>query len=272
MDIKCEYCDGFFDDQRENCPHCGATNKHIRRVSDQNPRTIDELKKYVADHNVPVQQMHFHIGEDYKGPKAFGIYRDGEQVIVYKNKSDRSRAIRYAGKDEAYAVNEIYQKMRSEYAGHKQVNAGRPSQPMPTRSKKKKGINPGVVILVCVGLFIFICIAYAIGQPSTGYYTYGGNHYYNQRGDWYLFDDDADDWIPSTQPTDNVDDYYDSSYYSSNYGGYDFSDSNYYSEPSYSSDSSSSYSSSWDNNNNWNSWNSGSDWNWNSGSDWNSNW
>ena len=24
MDVKCDYCDGFFDDQLENCPNCGA--------------------------------------------------------------------------------------------------------------------------------------------------------------------------------------------------------------------------------------------------------
>ncbi len=273
MDTKCEYCDGFYDDQMENCPHCGATNKHIRRVSDQIPKTIDELKQYCINNNVPVQQMHFYIGEDYKGPKAFGIFRNGEQVVVYKNKSDGSRAIRYAGKDEAYAVNEIYQKMRSEYANHKAANVNRirPSTP-PPRSAKKKGINPGVIILICVGLFILICIGYALGQPSTGYYTYNGNQYYNQRGDWYMFDDDTDDWIPSYQPEDKMDDYFDSSYYSSDIDGYDFSDSAFYTEPSYNSDSDSYSSNSWNNNNNWNSWNSGSDWNWNSGSDWNSNW
>ena len=35
-------------------------------------------------------------------------------IIVYKNKSDGSRAIRYQGLDEAYAVNEIYLKLQVE--------------------------------------------------------------------------------------------------------------------------------------------------------------
>ena len=59
--------------------------------------------------------MRFFIGVDYKKPKAFGIYQDGDgNFVVYKNKADGSRAIRYKGTDEAYAVHELYLKMQSE--------------------------------------------------------------------------------------------------------------------------------------------------------------
>ena len=52
---------------------------------------------------------------DVLQPKAFGIYKDSDgNFVVYKNKGDGTRAERYRGKDEAYAVNEIYQKLRSE--------------------------------------------------------------------------------------------------------------------------------------------------------------
>lgn len=52
---------------------------------------------------------------DFRQPKAFGIYKDSDgNFVVYKNKGDGTRAERYRGKDEAYAVNEIYQKLRSE--------------------------------------------------------------------------------------------------------------------------------------------------------------
>ena len=277
MDVKCDYCDGFFDDQLEKCPNCGATNKNIRRVSNQIPKTIDELKKYCADNKVPLAQMHFHIGEDYKGAKAFGIYRDGENVVVYKNKADGSRAVRYNGKDEAYAVNEIYQKLRSEFAGHKAANMQAPSRAPRNNAaqrarqqeyRRKRKIRNLIFILITA--FVIICIGYALSGPSTGYYTYNGNHYYNQRGSWYLYDDAYDDWIPSSMPYEDMGDYYDSSYYSSDYGGYDFSDSDYYEEYSYDSDSSSS--SSWDDDDDWDSWDSGSDWDWDSGSDWDSDW
>ena len=60
--------------------------------------------------------MRFYIGENYKLPKAFGIYQDeaSGDFIVYKNKADGTRVIRYQGGDEAYAVNEIYLKLQSE--------------------------------------------------------------------------------------------------------------------------------------------------------------
>ncbi len=275
MDVKCDYCDSFYDDQLEKCPNCGATNKNMRRVSGQIPKTIAELQQYCIDNKVPVQQMHFHIGENYTGPKAFGIYRDGENVIVYKNKSDGSRAIRYNGRDEAYAVNEIYQKMRSEFASHKAANSHPNTyRNTPGRSQNRKNNNLKklikTIILANIAVFIGICIITAlVNTPASGYYTYNGDSYYNQRGSWYVYDSTLDDWAPSSMPYEEMDDYYDSSYYSSDYGGYDFSDSGYYEEPSsYSSDSSSS----WDDDDDWDSWDSGSDWDWDSGSSWDSDW
>ena len=278
MDTKCDYCDGFYDDQLESCPHCGATNKNIRRVSNQIPKTIEELKAYCRDNHVPVAQMHFYIGENYKGPKAFGIYRDGENVVVYKNKSDGSRAVRYSGKDEAYAVNEIYQKLRSEYANHKAANTSRIKAPSNTpyrrrtpdpKVQKKNKLKRLITTAIIIGAILLFIVA-AASIPGDGYYTYGGNHYYNQSGSWYMYDDDYDDWMPAERPVDDINNYYDSSYYSSDYGGYDFSDSSYYVEPSYDSDSSwDSSDDSWDS---WDSWDSGSDWDWDSGSDWDSDW
>ena len=61
-----------------------------------------------------MRQQRFFIGINYKKPKAFGIYQDGDQFIVYKNKANGERAIRYQGTDETYAVNELYLKLKSE--------------------------------------------------------------------------------------------------------------------------------------------------------------
>ncbi len=81
----------------------------------QKPKTIDELRWFCDDHDIPAREMRFFIGEDFKEPKAFGIYQDAEgEFVVYKNKSDGSRAVRYKGPDEAFAVNEIYEKMKAE--------------------------------------------------------------------------------------------------------------------------------------------------------------
>ena len=54
----------------------------------------------------------FFIGKDIKEPKAFGIYKNSAgDFVVYKNKSNGERVIRYQGTDEGYAVNELYQRL-----------------------------------------------------------------------------------------------------------------------------------------------------------------
>ena len=71
---------------------------------------------------MPLEKMRFFIGEDYKGARAFGIFQDGNgDFVVYKNKDNGQRAVRYQGKDEAYAVNEIYQKLKAEVLDRRNV-------------------------------------------------------------------------------------------------------------------------------------------------------
>ena len=82
--------------------------------------------------NLPLEEMRTFIGEDYKGAKAFGIYKDETDgtFVVYKNKEDGTRAVRYKGSDEAYAVNELYQKMKERVAtqkAHQQPKAAKPA-------------------------------------------------------------------------------------------------------------------------------------------------
>ena len=78
------------------------------------PRTIEELKRYCAEKHMPLERMRFFLDQDYREPRAFGIYRDGDEFVVYKNKADGSRAVRYRGRDEAYAVRELYDKLLEE--------------------------------------------------------------------------------------------------------------------------------------------------------------
>ena len=114
MKLKCNYCGSFIKDTDEKCPNCGAVNEHLMRSADGIPKTIEELKAFCQKHNLPLKQMRFFIGENFTEPKAFGIYKDDEgNFIVYKNKADGSRTVRYQGTDEAYAVNEIYQNAQS---------------------------------------------------------------------------------------------------------------------------------------------------------------
>ena len=107
MKVKCDYCDNYYDGEATECPNCGAPNAHIRRTANDVPHTIEELAAWAKAHNIPLTDMHMHIGEDYRGAKAFGIYKDGDEFVVYKNDSKGNRKIRYQGTDEAYAVNEL---------------------------------------------------------------------------------------------------------------------------------------------------------------------
>ena len=92
---------------------------------EQRPKTIEELKQWYIDRNLPPESVtRFFIGSNYKGAKAFGIYKDDitDKIVVYKNKADGSRSIRYAGMDEAYAVNELYKKLKAEIYNQKNNN------------------------------------------------------------------------------------------------------------------------------------------------------
>ena len=136
MKVKCEYCGNFIPDTEEICPVCGAPNEHMVRSGDGIPKTIEELKAYAISKGLPLEQMRFFIGEDIREPKAFGIYQDvGGDFIVYKNKSNGERVVRYRGSDEAYAVNELYQKLRSEVTDQKAKIAAGEGKP-----KKQKNV------------------------------------------------------------------------------------------------------------------------------------
>ena len=113
MKVNCDYCGNYMETTDVSCPHCGAANTHVAGHFTKNPTTIDELKAYCVSNKIPYEKLHVHIGENYTQPKAFGIYKEAASgnFIVYKNKADGSRAVRYSGRDEAYAVNEIFQKM-----------------------------------------------------------------------------------------------------------------------------------------------------------------
>lgn len=124
MKIKCDYCGNYIDDTNEKCPECGSVNKNVKRTAKGVPTTMEELERFANEKGLPLRKMGFYIGEDFRGPRAYGIYKDimSGDYIVYKNHSDASRSIRYKGPDEAYAVNELYQKLKSEVANQLEKN------------------------------------------------------------------------------------------------------------------------------------------------------
>jgi len=147
MKIRCEYCNNYIDESEQVCPTCGAPNKDFKRVANQVPTTIAELEEWYKAHNLPpYETTRFFIGIDYKEPKAFGIYKEEStgKFIVYKNKDTGERKIRYEGKDEKYAVNELYMKLKEEIFNQKSLNEGRRSSG--GNSSFAKSIIKGLIV------------------------------------------------------------------------------------------------------------------------------
>ncbi len=265
MKITCEFCQEYMSDTDENCPHCGAKNPHFKRQSNNTPQTIEELKKWYEDHNLPPQSVtRFFIGVNTKEPKAFGIYQEGDLFIVYKNKADGSRAVRYEGKDEAYAVHELYQKLKERIAEQKSNN----HKSKKSGSSDDSSIDPWP-FLICGGIFLAIIIYVVSGVlgPSNGYYSYQDDQYYYLGGDWYVFDSYDYDWNETTVDDElesNSSDYYESDSYNIDYGTSDFEDTSYYQ----------TWESNQDDDSDWDSdstWDSGDSWD-SGGGDWDSDW
>ena len=167
---KCQYCGGTVLSNEKNCPTCGAAN--LLYVEDApsvvlTPHTIKELAEYCAERNMPLHRMRFFIGENYQKPKAFGIYQNSAgEFVVYKNKADGSRSIRYIGHDEEYAVKELYLKLLDEC--HKRniwpdTPDGKPpkvTRATPNNSNHKK-IKPWPVFLLAFIGIIAVCFGIA---------------------------------------------------------------------------------------------------------------
>ena len=87
MQIQCAYCKNWIEDTVDKCPYCGAANANLKRYADTTPKTIAELQQWYTDRNLPPEETtRFFIGRNFKAPKAFGIYQEGKNFIVYKTR------------------------------------------------------------------------------------------------------------------------------------------------------------------------------------------
>lgn len=273
MKIKCDYCGSIIEEQNENCPNCGATLNGVNRFAKEQPQTIEELKEWYIARNLPPEEVtRFFIGKNITDARAFGIYRDSAgDYIVYKNKADGTRSVRYQGTDEAYAVNELYQKLKSEIAERKNRSASRQYSEREENStgKKKANTRNKLTGIYCGCIFaVALCGAVMANRdkaPSRGYYQYDDSTYYHQNSSWYYYDEDSDDWnvleddaVPEELYSDD-----DGEYLTNQHDGKSFEDSIWYVEDSYDD-----YDDDWDNDYDWDS---GSDWD-SGGTDWDSDW
>ena len=249
MNIKCEYCGGFYPETEAKCPNCGASNARAAQAGV--PKTIEELKAFCRSKNMPLERMRFFIGEDFREPRAFGIYRNADgQFVVYKNKADGSRAVRYEGPDEAYAVNELYQKLKSEVELRREMSAAQRT-PMAAQRQRRQACWIAVLLIAVAVIAFFLYMR----NPRRGYYLYNDDYYYYQDSDWYYYD--MDGWMLADSVDEalsgDASEYYQGDSYNDYYGVEDFSDTQYYHEKDSSSDSS------WDTD--YSNWDSGdTDW------------
>lgn len=216
MQIKCDYCGSYIDEKDEFCKQCGAVNASFKRSTDGTPKTINELKVWYESKNLPPKEVtRFFIGENYSGKRAFGIYEENGEYIVYKNKDDGTRAVRYRGRDEAYAVNEIYLKLKSEILNQKAHNINN------KKNGKQETLLTKIGSYFTIGMFIVAAIFWIytfVGgavkhvkdKPYAGnYYYYDDNVYYCNSyvdDDWYWFDYEQQDYLPVYLPTEMYDD------------------------------------------------------------------
>ena len=293
MQIKCEYCDQYYDAALPKCPNCGSPNDNLRRTADEVPKTIEELKAWFDAQGFTAEKTRFYIGQDFKQPKAFGIYKDaGGKCVVYKNKADGSRAVRYEGYDEKYAVNELYERIKSEIVNQKShyvekqkaraINEVKRTSQKVERKKRGSGFMRAILtifIILGIGTTVYHvgkALGFYVGNRyDNGYYTYENENYYSLDDHWYYYDVHDDYWWPAdTIPEDlgnNAPEYYESSYYTPDIGTMDFSETDYYSDWEYDQTSSSSSSSYYDDDDDWDSdWDS-DDWD-SSDTDWDSDW
>lgn len=232
MQVKCDYCGSWMEDTDEKCPNCSAANAKLTRVAKKTPTTIAELQDWYKARNLPpYSTTRFFIGENYEGAKAFGIYEECGEYIVYKNKADGSRAIRYRGKDEAYAVNELYLRLKEEILNQKNLNAGKRSVPQSSRSlesssesfwdKFKSAVRRplgcfGTVIAFLIVLVTIVavvdskkaqtCSYYLSSDGSTVYYHFGfapsSYGLKNTDEEWWRTDVSNPSWTLYDVPTD----------------------------------------------------------------------
>lgn len=250
---KCPFCGSAVKSDERTCPQCGAANEQYVPVTEKTvflPKTIEELKEYCAQRGMPLLRMRFFIGEDFREPKAFGIYKDGDRYVVYKNKASGERAVRYQGPDEAYAVNELFQKLLSECHNRGIYPDGKPEEEQVTRSaprkrKRSSGLTYVLIVVVCLAIAALFGI---MSHRQDGYYRLPDQRVvYRYQNDWYYYDSYTRDWHEgSRQDYDTSDDAYLGKDYDSDWGETNFKSSSAWESIRESHSSSSSDYDSWD--------------------------
>ncbi len=221
--------------------------------------SMQDIRDVALQYRMDLEKMRFFIGEDRKEAKCFGIYEDEQgYFIVYKNKSDGSRAVRYKGRSEAEASRILFEKLDEEirtrmkrrdwwehqermandreYAYEYEKEIARRYQKELKEPKKRKitkdsssieSIVGAAALYALGGMVAFNLINGAVHpSPSTGYYVdpLNNTNYVYYHDNWYSYNNG---WYETY-----VDDYDDFEFMGTHYSNQtwttDFDDSDYF--------------------------------------------
>lgn len=251
----CGSCKVKYSNKLNNCPNCGARNPSRIPVeapsehSFQMPKTLRELELLLEENRLSPNDIRLHIREDYPGPLCCGIFQDAEgNFVVYKNRIDGSRVVRYQGPDEAYAVSELLQKALDRVEVRRALHVPLPHEqdslsvqkdtPFKKSLKKRRSSQPkrttikwnylGLLSPLLVILVVWVFMHW--DSTKSGYYCYQSSYYYYQDSDWFVYQGDA--WYPVVPVfASDCSQYFRSETFSDSYGVSDFATSGYYNGP-----------------------------------------
>lgn len=236
MNVKCEYCGAIISENDEKCYRCGTVNQYWQRKN-KKPHTIEELKDWCMYQNLPNETItRFFIGVDYKFPEAYGIYRDVATgiIVIYENKLGGERVIHYSGKDEVYAVEKYFEKLKATTSDPKERK--KYAKTVAKSAMRREITWKELCVFIIVALMIIIAFNSGgfLGKkgyaPQKGYYVYDNECYYYESGFWFEYGDDSG-WEEIDAPKElkkDHKDYFESAIYDSSLKVQNFNDSGYY--------------------------------------------
>lgn len=242
---------------------------NLTDLEDVKLSSLTELEDFFRTKKIPEEKIRFFVNQNLNEPRCFGIYQDVDSgdFIVYKNKDDGTRFIRYQGSDEKEAVSIFFDKLKEEMAKRDTQGLYKSTITTVKEEAAKKRKITAIIIAIVISVVIGVAGIFVLSRhtPKTGYYNYNNNYYYYGNDAWWYYDDYYDDWYMYDGYLDNYNDYYYGNSYDNSYGYSDIDNSynyesyadSYNDDYHYSSDDFDSYD--------FSSWDSGStDW----GSDW----
>ena len=152
-----------------HCPYCGTPNWKL----DPNvPDTVEALQNFCDKRKIHLHKLHFHLMEDYKQPKAYGLYQnEGGQYIVYKNHASGEREISYSGDSEREAVQHLYGSLCRALRGKERHDSHKSSQKSFEKIKKKERQRVAMKFItymfIAILIFVVLLMLYAATRSSA---------------------------------------------------------------------------------------------------------